>query len=150
MGGIFTKDAGEVMKSANQEAISLQHGIIGTEHLLLALLKVENGVAADVLKDLKVDVGKLRAELLESVPKGPDPVKLKRLPPDARAKKAIELAIGESFAVDGSLVGPEHILLGLLLETESVAGQVLRKHGLTLERVREEINRAGNCARRGP
>lgn len=140
MGGLVTKDGVNVMKSANHEAIRLQHRMIGAEHLLLALIKLKSGVAADVLKHLEIDVGKLRAEVLESVPKGPDPVKLKRLPPTARAKKAIELAIGESYAVDNSCAGPEHILLGLLLQTEGMAGQLLRKHGLAPERVRAEID----------
>jgi ATP-dependent Clp protease ATP-binding subunit ClpC len=130
------------MRSANQEAIRLQHRTIGAQHLLLALLKLESGVVADVLKHFEIDTCELRAELLDSVPKRPDPVKLKRLPPDARAKKAIELAIGESYAVDYSCAGPEHILLGLLLETESLSGQVLKKRGLTPERVRGQIDRA--------
>lgn len=139
MGGLVTKDGVKVMKSANQEAIDLQHGIIQTEHLLLALLKLESGAATDVLKNVGIDLGKLRAEVLESAPKGPDPVKLKRLPQDPRAKKAVEHAVEESFGLDRSLVGTEHLLLGLIRETGGIAGQALRKHGLTVERVREEI-----------
>jgi ATP-dependent Clp protease ATP-binding subunit ClpC len=139
MGGIVTKDAGKAMTSANQEAIDLRHGIIQTEHLLLALLKLESGAATDVLQNFGIDPGKLRADVLELVPAGLGPVALKRLPQDPRAKKAVEHAAEESFGLDCSLVGTEHLLLGLIRETGGIAGQVLRKHGLTPERVREEI-----------
>lgn len=149
MGGLVTKDGVNVMKSANQEAISLQHRMIGPEHLLLALLKLESGVAAEVFTNLGIDLGKLRADLLKSIPRGPGSITLKRPPPDQRARKVIELALGESYAVDRSCAGPEHILLGLLLETESAAGQLLRKNGLTVERAREGINLAASCARHG-
>jgi len=135
----FTDRARKVMALANQEAQRFNHEYIGTEHILLGLVKEGSGVGATVLKNLDVDIKKLRIEVEKHVKSGPDMVTMGKLPQTPRAKKVIEYAIEEARALNHNYVGTEHILLGLLRETEGIAAQVLMDLGLKLEDVRQEV-----------
>ena len=135
----FTDRARKVMALANQEAQRFNHEYIGTEHILLGLVKEGSGVGANVLKNLDVDIKKLRLEIEKLVKSGPDMVTMGKLPQTPRAKKVIEFAIEEARALNHNYVGTEHILLGLLRETEGIAAQVLLNLGLKLENVRQEV-----------
>ncbi len=135
----FTDRARKVMQLANQEAQRFNHEYIGTEHILLGLVKEGSGVAANVLKNLDVDLRKIRLEVEKLVQSGPDMVTMGKLPQTPRAKKVIEYAIEEARNLSHNYVGTEHLLLGLLREDEGVAAQVLRNLGLKLEDVREEV-----------
>src|SRR5437660_1685696 len=135
----FTDRARKVMQLANQEAQRFNHEYIGTEHILLGLVKEGSGVAANVLKNLDVDLRKIRLEVEKLVQSGPDMVTMGKLPQTPRAKKVIEYAIEEARNLNHNYVGTEHLLLGLLREEEGVAAQVLRNLGLKLEDVREEV-----------
>jgi ATP-dependent Clp protease ATP-binding subunit ClpA len=135
----FTDRARKVMQLANQEAQRLNHEYIGTEHILLGLVKEGSGVAANVLKNLDIDLRKIRLEVEKLVQTGPDMVTLGKLPQTPRAKKVIEYSIEEARNLNHNYVGTEHLLLGLLREQESVAAQVLMNLGLKLEGVREEV-----------
>ncbi len=135
----FTDRARKVMALANQEAQRFNHDVIGTEHILLGLVKEGSGVGATVLKNFDVDIKKLRLEVEKHVKSGPDMVTMGKLPQSPRAKKVIEYAIEEARALNHNYVGTEHILLGLLRESEGIAAQVLLSLGLKLEEVRQEI-----------
>jgi ATP-dependent Clp protease ATP-binding subunit ClpC len=135
----FTDRARKVMQLANQEAQRFNHEYIGTEHILLGLIKEGSGVAANVLKNLEVDLRKIRLEVEKLVQSGPDMVTMGKLPQTPRAKKVIEYSMEEARNLNHNYVGTEHILLGLLREQEGVAAQVLMNLGLKLEDVREEV-----------
>ena len=135
----FTDRARKVMALANQEAQRFNHEYIGTEHILLGLVKEGSGVGANVLKNLDVDIKKLRLEIEKLVKSGPDMVTMGKLPQTPRAKKVIEYAIEEARSLNHNYVGTEHILLGLLRETEGIAAQVMMNLGLKLEDVRQEV-----------
>ncbi len=135
----FTDRARKVMALANQEAQRFNHEYIGTEHILLGLVKEGSGVGANVLKNLEVDLRKVRLEVEKIVKSGPDMVTMGKLPQTPRAKKVIEYAIEEARALNHNYVGTEHLLLGLLRENEGVAAQVMLSLGLKLEEVREEV-----------
>jgi len=135
----FTDRARKVMALANQEAQRFNHEYIGTEHILLGLVKEGSGVGATVLKNLEVDIKKLRLEVEKLVKSGPDMITMGKLPQTPRAKKVIEYAIEEARSLNHNYVGTEHILLGLLRETEGIAAQVLMNLGLRLEDVRQEV-----------
>src|SRR5438876_5795950 len=135
----FTDRARKVMQLANQEAQRLNHEYIGTEHILLGLVKEGSGVAANVLKNLDIDLRKIRLEIEKIVQSGPDMVTMGKLPQTPRAKKVIEYSIEEARNLNHNYVGTEHLLLGLLREQEGVAAQVLMNLGLKLEDVREEV-----------
>ncbi len=135
----FTDRARKVMQLANQEAQRFNHEYIGTEHILLGLVKEGSGVAANVLKNLDVDLRKIRIEVEKIVQSGPDMVTMGKLPQTPRAKKVIEYAMEEARNLNHNYVGTEHLLLGLLREQEGVAAQVLMNLGLKLEDVREEV-----------
>ena len=135
----FTDRARKVMQLANQEAQCFNHEYIGTEHILLGLVKEGSGVAANVLKNLDIDLRKIRLEVEKIVMSGPDMVRMGKLPQTPRAKKVIEFAIEEARLLNHNYVGTEHLLLGLLREQEGVAAQVLMNLGLKLEDVREEV-----------
>ncbi|UCC21925.1 MAG: ATP-dependent Clp protease ATP-binding subunit [Planctomycetota bacterium] len=147
----FTDRARKVMALANQEAQRFNHEYIGTEHILLGLVKEGSGVGATVLKNLEVDIKKLRLEVEKLVKSGPDMVTMGKLPQTPRAKKVIEYAIEEARALNHNYVGTEHILLGLLRESEGIAAQVLMNLGLKLEEVRQEVlNLLGAGVEGGP
>src|SRR6202050_3192532 len=135
----FTDRARKVMQLANQEAQRFNHEYIGTEHILLGLVKEGSGVAANVLKNLDIDLRKIRLEVEKIVQSGPDMVTMGKLPQTPRAKKVIEYSIEEARNLNHNYVGTEHLLLGLLREQEGVAAQVLMNLGLKLEDFREEV-----------
>ena len=135
----FTDRARKVMALANQEAQRFNHEYIGTEHCLLGLVKEGSGVGANVLKNLDVDLRKVRLEVEKLVKSGPDMVTMGKLPQTPRAKKVIEYAIEEARNLNHNYVGTEHLLLGLLREQEGVAAQVLMNLSMKLEDVRDEV-----------
>jgi ATP-dependent Clp protease ATP-binding subunit ClpC len=135
----FTDRARKVMALANQEAQRFNHEYIGTEHVLLGLVKEGSGVGANVLKNLDVDLRKVRLEVEKLVKSGPEMVTMGKLPQTPRAKKVIEYAIEEARNLNHNYVGTEHLLLGLLREQDGVAAQVLMNLGLKLDEVREEV-----------
>jgi ATP-dependent Clp protease ATP-binding subunit ClpA len=137
----FTDRARKVMQLANYESQRFQHEYIGTEHILLGLIKEGSGVAAHVLKGLGVELANVRQEIEKLIQRGPQKVALGRLPQTPRAKHVIELAIEEAKAMNHNYVGSEHLLLGLLGEPEGVAAVVLMNLGIHLENVREQTKR---------
>lgn len=137
----FTDIARKTMQLANMEAQRFNHEYIGTEHLLLGLIKEGSGVAASVLKNLNMDLRKIRHEVEKIVHSGPDTVTMGRLPQTPNAKKVIEYAIKKAVELQHNYVGTEHILLGLLRVEEAVAAQVLMQLGLTLEGTRAAIRK---------
>ena len=135
----FTDRARKVMALANQEAQRFNHEYIGTEHLLLGLALEGSGVGATAMRNLGVDLSVLRTEVEKLVKSGPDMVAMGKLPQTPRAKRAIEYAVEEARALNHNYVGTEHILLGLLRESEGIAAQVLMNLGLRLEDVHREV-----------
>src|SRR5579884_3596368 len=135
----FTDRARKVMQLANQEAQRFNHEYIGTEHILLGLVKEGSGTAAQVLKNLDIDLRKIRLEVEKIVQSGPDMVTMGKLPQTPRAKKVIEYSIEEARFLNHNYVGTEHLLLGLVREEEGVAAQVLMNLGLNLNSVRAEV-----------
>jgi ATP-dependent Clp protease ATP-binding subunit ClpC len=135
----LTDRARKAMQLANQEAHRFNHEYIGTEHILLGLVKEGSGAAANVLKNLDVDLRKIRLEVEKIVQAGPDMIPFPKLPITPRAKKVIELATEEAHRLNHERVGTEHLLLGVLREQEGVAAQVLMNLGLKLQDVRDEV-----------
>lgn len=135
----FTDRARKVMQLANQEAQRFNHEYVGTEHILLGLVKEGSGVASNVLRNLDVDLRKIRLEVEKLVQSGPEMVTIGKLPQTPRARKVIEYSVEEARNLNHNYVGTEHILLGLLREQDGVAAQVLMNLGLKLEDVREEV-----------
>src|SRR5947209_5108772 len=135
----LTEGARKAMQLANRVAQRFNHEYIGTEHILLGLIDEGGAGAAQVLKNLGMDLGKIRLEVEKIVQSGPDMVTMGKLPQTPRAKKVIEYSIEEARNLNHNYVGTEHLLLGLLREQEGVAAQVLMNLGLKLEDVREEV-----------
>ena len=147
----FTERAKRVIKLAREEAGKLGHNYIGTEHLLLGLVREGEGVAAIVLQNLSLDLDSLRLEVEKMVQGGPPTLTLGEIPFTPRAKKVLELAIENAQAMAHTYIGTEHILLGLVREGEGVAARVLEKMGLTFEKVKIEIsNLLGGAAESPP
>ena len=139
----FTEHAGAVMSLANQEAQRFGHEFVGTEHILWGLAKENHGVAAAVLERFKVDLRPLRKEveiLLSTRPHVPATEKLALTP---HAKDVLVCAIEEARLLHHSYIGTEHLLLGLLRNSETIAAQVLINLGLKLDDVRQEVRRLG-------
>ncbi len=135
----FTERARKVMLLANQEARRFNHEYIGTEHVLLGLVKEGFGVGANALKNLNVDFHKIRLEVERLIQSAPNEVTEENLPMTPRAKKVIEYAMEEARNLNHKYVGTDHSLLGLLREQEGVAAQILMNLGLKLDEVRDEI-----------
>jgi ATP-dependent Clp protease ATP-binding subunit ClpC len=135
----FTDRARKVMKLANDEALSYNHGYVGTKHILLGLIKEGGGVAANVLKNLDLDLVKIRIEVARLAPVGHDKVEPSVLPHSPRAEKAIDDALKVARALNHNYVGTEHLLLGLLGEKHGGAVQVLTNLGLTPEAICQEV-----------
>jgi len=135
----FTDRARKVMGYARQEAERFNHDYIGTEHVLLGLVKEGSGVAANVLENLDIDLEKLRAEVEKRVKQGPDTGTMGQLPFTQRAKKVLDYAIEEARHLKHKYVGTEHILLGLLREEDGTAAEVLMGLGARLDEVRREV-----------
>ncbi len=123
---------------AREEAIRLQHDYVGTEHILLGLIREGEGVAAAVLTNLNVDLDQIHDQVEESVKKGKATIALGELPYTSRAKKVLEFAMAEARELNHSYVGTEHLLLGLLREEKGIAAQVLNSLGVSMEEARSE------------
>jgi len=134
----FTDRVRTVLSMAREEAIRLQHDYVGTEHILLGLIKEGDGVAAAVLTKLNVDLEQIHERVEEAVRKGKATIALGELPYTSRAKKVLEFAMAEARELNHSYVGTEHLLLGLLREEKGIAAQVLNSLGVTLEETRAE------------
>ena len=125
----FTDRVRKVLAMAREEAIRLQHDYVGTEHILLGLIREGEGVAAAVLTNLNVDLDQIHDQVEESVKKGKATIALGELPYTSRAKKVLEFAMAEARELNHSYVGTEHLLLGLLREEKGIAAQVLNSLG---------------------
>jgi PPOX class probable F420-dependent enzyme len=136
----FTERARQVVVLAQDEARRLKHGYIGTEHLLLGLLREEEGLACRVLTELGVTLEDARAQVARIVGPGEEAT-TGQVPFTPRAKKVLELALREAIALGHDYIGTEHVLLGLVREGEGVAAQILSDSGLTADRVRDELIR---------
>ena len=134
----FTDRVRKVLAMAREEAIRLQHDYVGTEHILLGLIREGDGVASAVLTTLNVDLEQIHERVEESVRKGKATIALGELPYTSRAKKVLEFAMSEARDFNHSYVGTEHLLLGLLREEKGIAAQVLNSLGVTLEEARGE------------
>jgi ATP-dependent Clp protease ATP-binding subunit ClpC len=136
----FTERAKKVLTLAQEEAERSHHSYIGTEHLLLGLLREGEGLAAKVLNNLGVEINKVRSTI-ESVLGRNERIIIQQIIPTSRVKKVIEISFEEARRMGNNYVGTEHLLLGLLIEGEGIAAHVLEDLGATLEKVRGEIER---------
>jgi ATP-dependent Clp protease ATP-binding subunit ClpC len=136
----FTERAKKVLTLAQEEAERSHHSYIGTEHLLLGLLREGEGLAAKVLGNLGVEIGKVR-QTIESVLGRNERIIIQQIIPTSRVKKVIEISFEEARRMGHNYVGTEHLLLGLLIEGEGIAAHVLEDLGANLEKVRAEIER---------
>jgi ATP-dependent Clp protease ATP-binding subunit ClpC len=134
----FTDRARRVVVLAQEDARLLNHNYIGTEHLLLGLIRERDGIAAKALESLGISLEAVRAEVEENVGTG-DASPTGQIPFTPRAKKVLELSLREALQLGHNYIGTEHILLGLIREGEGVAAQVLVKLGADLSRVRRQI-----------
>jgi ATP-dependent Clp protease ATP-binding subunit ClpC len=135
----FTPRAQQVLALARKEADRFNHNYVGTEHLLLGLIKLGQGVAVNVLQKLGLDLETVRMEVEKQVGTGSDQQMMGNIPYTPRVKKVLALAGKEARALNHSYVGTEHILLGLLREGEGVAARVLKSLDVDIERTRQEI-----------
>src|SRR5450756_2649397 len=136
----FTDRARKVLTLAQDEAQRFNHNYIGTEHLLLGLVREGEGVAARVLENMNVELPKVRTAVEFIIGRGDRPV-VGEVGLTPRAKRVIELAIDEARHLGHNYIGTEHLLLGLLHEGEGVAASVLESFGVTLEQARTETTR---------
>ncbi|MEO6597094.1 MAG: Clp protease N-terminal domain-containing protein [Planctomycetota bacterium] len=127
------------MSLSRLEALRLDHGYIGTEHLLLGLLAEGTGVAANVLKNMKVDLEQARIEVTTQVKAGPSKITMGQLPFTPQAKKVLELSLAEASELSHNYIGTEHLLLGMIRENQGIAARVLTNLGVELDAVRDEV-----------
>jgi ATP-dependent Clp protease ATP-binding subunit ClpA len=137
----FTERARQVVVLAQDEARSFVHNYIGTEHLLLGLLREEEGLAAHVLQALEVSLEEVRAEVERIIGSGEE-LATGQIPFTPRAKKVLELALREALQLGHNYIGTEHLLLGLVREGEGVAMRILLAFDVDAEKVRNEVVRA--------
>src|SRR4051794_24427772 len=145
----FTERARQVVVLAQEEARILKHNYIGTEHILLGLLREEEGLAARVLESLDITVERVRAQVVRIVGSGEE-VTSGQNPFTPRAKKVLDLALREALSLSHNYIGTEHILLGLVRENEGVAARILLDLGADAEKVRDEIIRTLSGSGSGP
>jgi ATP-dependent Clp protease ATP-binding subunit ClpC len=136
----FTERAKKALSLAQEEAGRSHHSYIGTEHLLLALLREDEGLASKVLHNLGVEIGKVR-QAIESIVGRNERIIVQQIIPTSRVKKVMEISFEEARRMGHNYVGTEHLLLGLLREGEGIAAHVLEDLGATLEKVQAEIER---------
>ncbi|MDQ6744239.1 MAG: hypothetical protein M3Z97_15220 [Candidatus Dormibacteraeota bacterium] len=136
----FTERAKKVLTMAQEEAMKAHHSYIGTEHLLLGLLREPDGLAAKVLDDFGVAIGDVRQRIV-SVLGREERILSQQIIPTSRVKKVIELSFEEARRMGLEYVGTEHMLLGILIEGEGIAAHVLQEMGLGLDSARAEIER---------
>jgi ATP-dependent Clp protease ATP-binding subunit ClpA len=135
----FTPWAQQVLALARKEAARLNHNFVGTEHLLLGLIKFGRGVAVNALGGMGLDLKTVRLEVEKQVGPGPDQKQSWPIPYTPRVKKVLLLAVSEARALNHTYVGTEHILLGLLREGDGVAPRVLQNLGVSIEKTRQQI-----------
>src|SRR5450755_3915957 len=135
----FTPRAQQVLALARKEADRFNHNYVGTEHLLLGLIKLGQGVAVNVLQRMGLDLESVRMEVEKHVGPRPETNMIGNIPHTPRVKKVLALAGKEAKALNHSYVGTEHILLGLLREGEGIAARVLKSLDIDIERTRNEI-----------
>jgi ATP-dependent Clp protease ATP-binding subunit ClpC len=135
----FTDRARRVIILARKEADRFNHNYIGTEHLLLGLIRLGQGVAVNVLRRMGLDFETIRMEVEKAVGRGPETKIIGDVPLTARAKKVIELAVEEARNLNHTYIGTEHLLLGLLQEEEGVAAKILRSLNVDVEQTRREV-----------
>ncbi len=135
----FTPRAQQVLALARKEADRFNHNFVGTEHLLLGLIKLGQGVAVNVLQKMGLDLETVRMEVEKQVGTGPDQKMIGNIPYTPRVKKVLALAAKEARALTHTYVGTEHILLGLLREGDGVAARVLKNLDVDIEQTRQEI-----------
>ncbi len=135
----FTPRAQQVLALARKEADRFNHNFVGTEHLLLGLIKLGQGVAVNVLQKMGLDLETVRMEVEKQVGTGPDQKMIGNIPYTPRVKKVLSLAAKEAKALNHTYVGTEHILLGLLREGDGVAARVLKNLDVDIEQTRQEI-----------
>src|SRR5688500_11366910 len=136
----FTERARQVVVLAQEEARILKHNYIGTEHIVLGLLREEEGLAARVLESLDITVERVRAQVVRIVGSGEE-VTSGQIPFTPRAKKVLELALREALSLGHNYIGTEHILLGLVRENEGVAARILLDFDADSEKIRNEVIR---------
>ena len=136
----FTERARQVVVLAQEEARTLKHNYIGTEHILLGLLREEEGLAARVLESLDITVERVRAQVVRIVGSGEE-VTSGQIPFTPRAKKVLELALREALSLGHNYIGTEHILLGLVRENEGVAARILLDFDADSDKIRNEVIR---------
>ncbi|MDQ3949709.1 MAG: GntR family transcriptional regulator [Gemmatimonadota bacterium] len=137
----FTEQVRKVLAMTREEAMRLRHEYVGTEHILLGLIRDDKGVAAAVLENLNADLDKIRRKIEATVKKGKAPPARPDLPYTSRAKKVLEFAMSEARELNHSYVGTEHLLLGLLREEKGIAAQVLNSAGVSVDAARAEMLR---------
>jgi ATP-dependent Clp protease ATP-binding subunit ClpC len=137
----FTERAKQVVVLAQDEARALKHNYIGTEHILLGLLREEEGLAARVLESLDITVEEVRAQVARIIGPGDEPIVSGQIPFTPRAKKVLELSLREALSLKHNYIGTEHILLGLVRENEGVAARILLDFDADAEKIRNEIMR---------
>jgi ATP-dependent Clp protease ATP-binding subunit ClpC len=138
----FTERTRKVLNLAREEAGRLHHEYVGTEHLLLGLIREGEGIAIRVLENLKADSALIRKTIEDTIQTGRSPGTAQPdLPYTSRAKKCLELAMHEARELSHNYVGTEHLLLGLLREEKGIAAQVLVQAGLSIESARAEVRR---------
>ena len=133
----FTPRAKKVINIASEEAKRLHHDYIGTEHLLLGIVNETSGVAAAVLESLNIDLNMVKLEIENMVPPGSDTITIGEIPFTTQAKKALEYAHEEAGKLGHNYIGTEHMLLGLIRESEGIAARVLASLGVDLQKAQE-------------
>jgi ATP-dependent Clp protease ATP-binding subunit ClpC len=135
----FTPRAQQVLALARKEADRFNHNFVGSEHLLLGIIKLGQGVAVNVLQKMGLDLETVRLEMEKQVGPGPDQKQVGNIPYTPRVKRVLNLASEEAKQLQHTYVGTEHILLGLLREGEGVAARVLKNLDIDIEQTRQEI-----------
>jgi ATP-dependent Clp protease ATP-binding subunit ClpC len=146
----FTERARKVMALANQEAQRLHHAYIGTEHMLLGLIKEGHGIGANLLKSVGVDLGRIAGEVDKLVVRGTDAANIAKLPQTPEARRVVEHAIEEARKMHHNYVGTEHLLIGMLHEPSSIAAKTLTNLGMDLHRARVEMKNVLGPESAGP
>jgi ATP-dependent Clp protease ATP-binding subunit ClpC len=137
----FTDGVRKALAMAREETIRLGHDYVGTEHILLGLIREEQGAAAAVLANFAIDLEQVKDLVAKSVRSGAATIVLGELPYNTAAKKVLEFAMAEARDFKHTYVGTEHLLLGLLREERGVGGDVLTRMGMTLDATRQEVAR---------
>lgn len=136
----FTDHAKSALNKARQQSQRLNHDYLGTEHLLLGLLEVDSGRARSMLESLQIDTTRLRSEIDARVRPGSTPTGMGQIPFTPRARNALEHSMKEAASLGSTVIGTEHLLLGLVREPEGVASKALSACGLSVERARAFVS----------